>query len=315
MAGKNIITSIVTILLLGLFVIPSGAKETDSIAVLLSGSEEVYADTAAAFASEVGFPVHIFNLQGDIKKNPGLKDKLFASNPALIFALGAKAAYIAKIWTENRPEIKVIFSMVLNWQQYNLLKGQDNIAGIAAEVAPGTQFVNLTTFVPKIKKIGVIYSENNSSQIITQARQKAQFLGLELIAFPIDRPEDFQTAYKKMRWQLDGFWVLNDPITYSLENMAWLAEKCIKDRLVCLGQSKNITEQGLAFSINTEPGDIASQAASLARNILLGHQSVSEIGVMPPLGTNITVNLKTADRIGITVNEVALNMATTIFDK
>ena len=117
-----------------------------------------------------------------------------------------------------------------------------------------------------------------------------------------------------MRWQIDSFWALNDPVTYSLENMAWLTEKCIKDRLICLGQSKNITEQGVALSINTDSVDIGSQAASMARNILLGHQRVKEIGVMPPLGTNILVNLKTANRIGLTFNEIALNMATMVFD-
>nr|MBF0221847.1 hypothetical protein [Desulfobulbaceae bacterium] len=315
MAGKNIIIRVAIILLFWLFVVPSGAKEQTSIAVLLSSSEDIYAETAAAFASEVGLPVHIYNLQGDVKKNPDLKKELFADKPSLIFALGAKAAYVAKLWTKDTPEIKVIFSMVLNWQQYHLLEGQDNVAGIAAEVAPGTQFVNLTTIMPKIKRIGVIYSEENSSQIIADARQKARVLGVELVAIPIDRPEAFQTAYKKIRWQLDAFWVLNDPITFSLENMAWLAEKCIKDRLICLGQSENIVKQGLSISVNTESRDIASQAASLARNILLGSQNVKEIGVMPPLGTNIAINIKTIGKIGVQIDQLTLNMATTIFDE
>lgn len=315
MAGKNIIIRMATILLFCFFVVPSGATETTSIAVLLSSSEDIYAETAAAFASEVGLPVHIYNLQGDVRKNPGLKDELFADTPTLIYALGAKAAYIAKLWTKDRQETKVIFSLVLNWQQYNLLEGQDNIAGIAAEVAPGTQFVNLTTLIPKIKKIGVIYSKDNSSQIISDALQKARLLGVELVAIPIDQPEAFQNAYKKIRWQLDAFWVLNDPVTYSLKNMAWLAEKCINDRLVCLGQSENLTKQGLSISVNTESRDTASQAASLARNILLGRQSVKEIGVMPPLGTNIAVNLKTINKIGVPMDTLTLNMATTIFNE
>lgn len=235
-------------LFLALSVLPAGAQEGRTIAVLLSSSEQVYANTATSFKAEAGASVRIFNLQGDIKRNPSLKGELLAGDPGLIFALGAKAAYVAKLWTRKRPDIKVLFAMVLNWQKYGLLRGQDNIAGIAAEVAPGTQFVNLITFVPTVKKIGVIYSAKNSSDIIAKARKTAKLLGLELIAVPIDRPGEFQGSYKKIRGQIDAFWVLNDPITYSLNNMAWITVKCIKDRLVCLGQSKNIAEEGLWLS-------------------------------------------------------------------
>lgn len=315
MAGKNILTSILaTIMVLGFLAFPCLADERKSIAVLLSGPEEVYVNTAAAFEAEVGYPVNLFNLQGDIRSNPQLKRKLLDSKPVLILALGAKAAYVAKLWTKDRTDIKVIFAMVLNWQNYDLLSGQDNIAGIAAEIAPATQFVNLTTFVPKLKKIGVIYNKEKSGNIIAQAKKKAAALGLELLAVSVDRPEDFQNAYKQLRWQVDCFWAVNDPVAYSLDNMAWLADKCVKDRMVCLGQSKNISEQGLAFSISTNSGDIGSQAASLAKNIILGHQTVGEIGVMPPLGTDILVNMRTVDRIGIKINEIALDMATEIIN-
>lgn len=321
MLGRNTQISILVprmvlaLLLLLLTALPVGAKEGRGIAVLLSNSEQAYADAAASFEAEVGSAVRVYNLHGDIRKNPSLKKEMFDHEPELILALGAKAAYVAKIWTKERPEVKVVFAMVLNWQKYGLLKGQNNIAGIAAEIAPGTQFVNLIAFVPKVKKIGVIYSGKNSNEIISKARKKAKLLGLELVAVSIDRSGEFRSSYRKIRGQIDAFWVLNDPVTYTLENMAWIAEKCIKDRLICLGQSQNIVEEGLSFSVSANPGDIGSQAASLTRNILNANQPIKEVGVMPPLGTYILVNLKTTKRIGIQISEVALNMASKVFNK
>jgi putative ABC transport system substrate-binding protein len=295
--------------------VPVRAAEPGSIAILLSDSEEAYTVPAASFQAAATLPVHIFNLHGDVKNASPLKEELLASHPALIFALGAKAAYLAKAWTKSQPEIPVVFAMVLNWQRYDLLAGQDNITGIAAEMAAGTQFVNLTTFVPQVKKIGVIYSEEHSAEIIAEAKHSAALLGVELVPRAIARPDDFQRVFKELSGAVDCFWILNDPVTYSLANMDWVVTRCIKDRIVCLGQSKNIAEQGIAFSVNPDVDNIGTQAASMARNILLGNQTPKDIGVMAPLGTNIYVNLKTTERLGRTIDPVALELATLVFGK
>jgi len=314
MLGRPILNKFFIFLICCVFAAPAESSAQQSIAILLSDSEDAYSIPAASFEEAAMLPVTTFNLEGNIRKKPNLKDELFQAKPALIFALGAKAAYLAKVWTKDKPDVPVIFGMVLNWKRYKLLEDQDNIAGIAAEMAPGTQFVNLTTFVPNVRKIGVIYSEEYSGEIFEDAKQAAQLLGLELVPVDIERSDDFQRAFRKISNEIDGFWVVNDPVTYSLQNMAWLAKRCIKERLVCLGQSRNITEQGIALAVNPDIYNIGTQAASMARNILLGNQSPKNIGVMAPLGTNIHVNLKTADRIGLEISHAALDMATMVFD-
>jgi ABC-type uncharacterized transport system substrate-binding protein len=74
-------------------------------------------------------PVEIVNLTGDIKRAPALMKQVMGRTPALILALGAKAAYFAKAATAQRVDVAVIFAMVLIWLRYNLLKGQGNIVG------------------------------------------------------------------------------------------------------------------------------------------------------------------------------------------
>jgi len=284
------------------------------IAILLSDSDQAYQQQAAAFSGEVGLPCQVFDLQGDIKNDPGLKERLFAAKPALIYALGAKAAYLAKIWTQGQQEIPVLFAMVLNWQRYNLLDGQGNIAGIAAEMAPGTQFVNMTMFSPGVKRIGLLYSPH-SATILAQARQEAALLGLELVEEPIERSQDFQRGFKKINGRIDAFWVLNDPVLYTLENLDWLEERCLKERLLCVGQTQNLAKAGLTLTVNADVSQIATQAAAMAGNILLHDQKISEIRVMEPLGTQLLLNLKTAERIGLAIPTQARSMATAIIDQ
>jgi putative ABC transport system substrate-binding protein len=307
------------ILLLLAFALRAGSTLAAStpagpIAILLSDSDEAYQQQASAFSGEVALPCQVFNLQGDIKNTPGLKEKLFARHPALIYALGAKAAYAAKLWTEDHQEIPVIFAMVLNWQRYNLLEGNTNIAGIAAEISPGTQFVNMTMFSPKVKRIGLLYSPY-STTILKQAKKQAALLGLEVVAEPIEQSRDFQRGFKKISGQVDAFWVLNDPVLYTLENLDWLEDRCVKDKLLCVGQSQNLAKVGMTLTVSPDIVQISTQAAAMAGNILLRGQKTSDIRVMEPLATQLLLNLKTAERIGLVIPPQALSMATTIVDK
>ncbi|HIJ90745.1 MAG: hypothetical protein OEV89_08565 [Desulfobulbaceae bacterium] len=287
------------------------AAPNGPVVILLSDSEAAYGQQVAIFSEEIGLPVQVFNLHGDLAHNPGLKDKLFACRPSLIFALGAKAAYAAKLWTQDRQDIPVLFAMVLNWQRYKLLDGSSNIAGIAAEISPGAQFVNMTMFLPSMRRIGLLYSPL-SETILAQARESAALLGLELVAEPIDRSDDFQRAFKRLAGKVDAFWLLNDPFVYTLKNMDWLEERCIKEKLLCVGQTQNLARMGLALTVNPDVGQIGGQIAAMARNILLHGQKPADIGVMEAIGTQLFVNVGTAERIDLPIPPRALEMATSV---
>lgn len=317
MRGRHLLLNNLIVLLLafGLWTESALAAAPDGpIAILLSDNDEAYQQQASAFSDEVDIPTRVFNLQGDVRQDPGLKKKLLDSRPILIYALGAKAAYAAKLWTKERQDIPVIFAMVLNWPRYNLLDGNTNMAGIAAEMAPGTQFVNMTMFSPNIKRIGMLYSPH-STTLLAQARREAALLGLELVAEPIEQAHDFQHGFKKIAGQVDVFWILKDPTLFTLENLDWLETRCLKEKLLCVGQSQNLAKMGLTLTVNPDTVQVVTQAAAMARNILLHGQKASDIKVMEPIGTQIILNLKTAERIGLVIPPQALSMATSIIDQ
>jgi putative tryptophan/tyrosine transport system substrate-binding protein len=286
------------------------------IVVLLSSDDEAYTRPVATFTGELRMPVQVFNLHGEVTNYKDRMDEIFSRDPALIFALGAKAAYIAKLETlkRKRQDVPVVFAMVLNWERYELLRGSNNVAGIATDIDPGTQFANLAMFAPEVKKIGVIYSKKHSSGTITKARQEAQVLGYELIVRPITRRKEFRRAFNTISDDIQAYWILSDPIVFSTRNMNWLKKRCLKQCILTIGQSENVVKLGMLLGINTDAGHIGIQAASMARNILLHGQSPKTIGVMPPLGTALVLNIKTAERLGLKINELALGMTNKIVD-
>ncbi len=313
MRGLILFIKILVVLTIALPTFTAHGKDgKGTIAVLLSDTEKIYSSPLNSFVSKAKSPVSIHNLQGNIRKDPGLKNRLLSENPVLIFALGAKAAYAAKLWTKNRQNIPVLFAMVLNWQRYDLLKDQQNIAGIDAETSPGSKFANMALFAPNVNSIGVIYSENNSKHILEEAQQASLEMGLELVSIPITKPNELKHAFNKQESRIQAFWILNDPIVYTLENITWLNNRCIQNRLVCLGPSQNIAELGLMMAIIPDHSSIGLQAASLADNIISKRQTPQEIGVMAPLGTKVILNMKTISRIGLDISPTALNFATEI---
>ncbi len=303
------ISKTIIFLLVWLLPLAAQAGNTCWVAALISSDEQVFNEPLATFKAGMDCDVRDFALQGDIQSDADLMDRIINERPSLIFALGAKAAYLAKLWTKEHQEIPVIFAMVLNWEQYQLLEGQANIVGINSEVDPGNQFLSLSMFAPGIKRIGVIYNPRHSAALVDKAKKAVAILGMELIERQIDNSWSFRRTYRQLADQVDGLWVLNDPVTYTLDNMSWLGKGCIKDRLVCVGQGINLTEIGFMLSVRSDVGSIGSQAASMARNIIERNQTPASIGVMAPLGTHISLNHRTAKSVGVLISSQALDMA------
>ncbi len=296
--------------------LPCIAESADiyHVTALVSSNEQIFVKPLATFKVGLGKEVQTYTLKDDIAKDSKLLDRIVAEHPSLIFALGAKATYLAKIWTRKHQDIPVLFAMVLNWEQYRFFDGQSNMVGISSEVEPGNQFLTLSMFAPKVKRIGVIFSPRHSAHMVAKARKAAAITGLTLVEKQITRSKDFRRAYRQLAKQVDGVWLLNDPESYTLENMSWLSERCIKDKLACVGQGINLTEIGIMLSVCIDSGGIGTQAASMVKNILERKQSPASVGVMPPLGTHIALNIHTATSIGVIVSKQAIALANEIVE-
>ena len=291
----------------------AAAAEFGPVAVILSDTEEAYTLPVATFRAEYRGAVQVFNLEGDINRAPALMDKVMAIHPSLLFTLGAKASYVGKVWTRELPELPVLFAMVLNWQRYDLMDGQENIFGIDSTVDAGTQFAHMLMLAPEIKRIGVVYNTALSEEMVKASRAAAKVLGVELVEQPISHPLQLQRAYLEIVDRIDGLLILADPVVYTLENVAWLEKRCTRDHLICVGQSQNAAKLGVLMAVDPDIPNIGAQAASMARSVLSGQKSPKAVGVMPPLGTKVYLNLRTAEKIGLHPSRAAVGMASEVF--
>lgn len=287
---------------------------TGPVVVLLSDDEAAYSLPVETFRSAVKTPIRVFNLNGDVGRAAVVMTEILALDPSLLFTLGAKASYVAKVWTRERSDLPVLFAMVLNWQRYHLTQGQENVFGIDSSVEPGVQFAHMLMLSPSIKRIGVIYNSDLSTEMVTAARSAAQVFGVELVEQTVRRSSDLRRAYLEIGDRIDGLLILADPVVYTLDNVAWLQKRCMRDHLICVGQSENVAKTGILMAIDPDVPNLGAQAASMVRSVLSGRKSPRSIGVMPPLGTRLYLNLRTAHKIGLQPSRAAINMASDVFE-
>ena len=306
---------IVTLTLFASVFIPVCAEAEGRIVIFLSAEEAAYLRPVEVFADEVNRPTEILNMEGNIDRGMKMMGDVLDKTPSLIFTLGAKATYIAKKVTfdRKRQEIPIVFARVINWERYGLLNDSGNICGISAEVDAGTQMFNLRMFTPNVRTVGVVYS-GHSTQIVDRAKMVIAMLGIEIIDAKIAKHGEFRNAYEKMSGKIQAFWILQDPNLFTVENMNWLVEQAKTDKIITLGQSENIAKTGATIAITIDEHNIGTQAASIAKDLLSANQQAKDIGVMPPLGTKIYLNMKTANKITLAIPPDAKNSVSEIFE-
>ncbi|MEW6218697.1 MAG: ABC transporter substrate binding protein [Thermodesulfobacteriota bacterium] len=312
MAGRRLLTSCLVLLALGQLLWPAVSR-AGGVAVLLSDAEAAYLAPLAAFKSEMPVPVRTFDLGGRLDRAPQVMAELLASEPQLVFALGAKAAAVAKAWTSERPDLPVLFALVLNWQRYSL-GGQANVAGIAQDVSPGVQFASATLVRAGVRRLGVLYNPTFSAETVAAAQGEAQALGLQLVARPLADPARFRQELRRLAEEVDALWVLPDPMLYSLEHLALMETECVRRRLPCVGPSRQAASAGLLLALDVDETGVGYQAAALARDLLAGRATPAAIGVRPPLATRSVLNLRTAREMGLKLDPAVMGLTSEIID-
>jgi putative tryptophan/tyrosine transport system substrate-binding protein len=171
------------------------------------------------------------------------------------------------------------------------------------------QLLSMNLLFPKVRRLGVIYSNTHSMASVNEATSAADLVGVEIVAQPIDRAKALKHAYRRMVGEVDAIWLPTDPVLYTLENIHWLKRQCVKDRLICIGQSDDVVRLGLLLAVNPDIPSIGGQTAGLVEDILSYGVKPSQIGVQDPLGTRLTLNAKTASKIGLKLTDSALMLA------
>src|SRR5262249_38946426 len=173
------------------------------IAVLKSHDIAPINQALAGFAATCPEPITTYDLGGNVSNTRGIVDRIMASPPRLILAIGPLAAQVAK--TEVRG-VPVVFAMVRNPRKSGL-EG-DNIAGISLDVPIEAQLAMYKSLLPTLRVIGVIYDPEKTGALVKEASEAAGKIGLRFLATPGASQTEVPAAPRGLPGKGNALWVL-----------------------------------------------------------------------------------------------------------
>ncbi len=293
-------TKRILIIFLAIFSFTADLALAAEIAIIKSNDISPYNQAINGLKQEVNANFREYDLQGKPETFPKILRDISRKPPELIFTLGALATVKAK---ENITDIPIIYTLVLNPTSKNLT-GKNTI-GISIEVSVDEQLSTFKRVVPKIKKIGVLYSQLTEN-LIAKAEKSCRALGLELVAIKLKRPEDVPNGMKKLLSEVDSLWLLPDSIVVDRDSLHYILLLTLENHIPFMVYNHSFVKAGALLSPVVNYTNIGRQAGKIARQILKGEKPSATI--LPPEGFEWAINLHIAQSMGLEVQDHTLRL-------
>jgi putative ABC transport system substrate-binding protein len=235
------------------------------VVVVQSDDLAPYTAPVPAFLEALGEAASVVDLHGRRGEGEALIERLKTDRPAVVFALGAKAA-----WTvhEGLPDTTLVYASVLEPERYGL--SGSNVLGISAAVDPVGYLAQFVGFFPDTRKVGLLRGPGTSDTTLATLHLAARDAGVDLVVAEADSPRRVRSAYESLAQDIDAVWLWPDRSIMSVESFRTLTQETRRRRVPLLVGTDNMVRAGGTFAVVPDPAAVGVQAAELVRAVLAG---------------------------------------------
>lgn len=221
----------------------------------------------------------------------------------------------AQALAASTRSIPVVFTAVTDPVGAKLVKNMEkpngNVTGLS-DLSPVAQHVELMQeIIPNLKSIGVVFNpgESNAVALVELLREAAKAKGIEVVEGTALKSADVQSAAQIIASKVDVIYAPTDNTVASaidgLVNAANQANKPI------IGASTTYIENGALAALGFDYYQVGIQTADYVDALLKGTK-VADLPVHVAKGSDLALNQKAADKLGITFPAAVLARATSI---
>jgi putative tryptophan/tyrosine transport system substrate-binding protein len=234
--------------------------------------------------------------------------------PDVIVPISTPSAQAVAAATRSIP---VVFSAVTDPLAAGLVQSNEapggNVTGVS-DLSPITDHIALIKeVVPEATAVGFVYNpgEANSVATLEMFRELAEEQGLSVVEAPANRSADVQAAGRSLVGKAQAMYVPTDnTIVSALEALVGVAEQ---NDLPLITADTDSVERGALASIGFNYYDVGKQTAEVVVRVLKG-ENPGEIPVTFAAGTDLVVNRKAADAMGVTLPEDVVERASKVIE-
>ena len=231
----------------------------------------------------------------------------------LIFTAGTPVGVVAHQATQG-TNIPVVFGVIADPIAAGVLTDLKNpggnMTGVRLSQNEARRLELLLEIAPTAKRIFIPFNPTDSAPASSVATvlESATALGVEIITYEAPTDEDVTALLNNFPQDIDAIFLVPDSVVNSrLQEILAVAEE---RKLPVSGPSTAQVEEGALTSYGFIHNEVGVQAARIADQILKG----TPPGELPvePAEFYLSVNLATAEKIGIEISDEILEQATLI---
>lgn len=233
-------------------------------------------------------------------------------NPDVLVGIATPSAQALAAATKSIP---VVFTAVTDPVGAKLVKDmaspEGNVTGLS-DLSPVAQHVALAKeLLPNIKSIGVVYNpgEANAVTLVELLREAAEKEGIKVVEGTALKSADVQSAAQVVASQSDAIYAPTDnTVASAIDGLVGAANQA---KTPVIGGSTSYIPNGAVVALGFDYYQVGVQTADYVAALLNG-TSPKDLPAKVAVGSDIAVNLKAAEKLGITIPASITERATSV---
>jgi putative ABC transport system substrate-binding protein len=253
---------------------------------------------------------------GDMAKIDAAADELVALAPELIYATGLAPVQALHQRTRTIP---IVFSLVADPVGFGLIESLShpggNITGFVVwDLSIGGKWVQLLQEIaPELRQIGIMYNPDTApyaSSLIASARASAK--DVTIVEYHPRNDSEIEAAASSLtKGPRGGLLIIPEPFTNA--NRDKIIAECDRFRIPALNPVFGAADRGALISYTYAFDAMMRQSVSYIDRILRG-ESPRDLPVQAPTKYLLTINLKAARTLGLSVPASLLAIADEVIE-
>lgn len=255
-----------------------------------------------------GYSYETITIDQDIEEARKTLQGVKKENPKSVIAVGPQAAYAL---SRDASILNRFFCMVLN--PVKLLGPEGLYSGISLNIPPAFQIEKIHEAFPDRTRIGVFLNPAANQLFMDELNGHARRLGKQIAVFPVSAQGQIADILHSKEFAIDLLLMVPDENLKSTKLVEYIISETLRRKIPVVGYNSWFARNGALLSFIVDYKDVGIQAGESIRK-KLGHNLPANIGIVPPEKIRISVNHKTAKKLGITIAPAIIGQAHEVID-
>lgn len=233
-------------------------------------------------------------------------------NPDVLVGIATPSAQALAASTRTIP---VVFSAVTDPLGAKLIKNLEhpgaNVTGLS-DLTPVTQHVDLMQeLIPNLTAIGVVYNpgEANGVALVELLKKAAKAKNIKVVEGSALKSADVQSAARIIASKVQVIYAPTDnTVASAIDALIGVANQA---KIPVVGGSTSFVERGAVASLGFDYYQVGVQTADYVDAVLQG-KSPADMAVKFAKGSDLFLNIKVAEKLGISMSDEMLKRASNI---